>query len=447
MMSMAIPSLVLKLAFLQLTKTGVALGGGSTNKNDDSRVTIRLNEISATFQSCRLVNLSSQHATFVSVSNVSSALALVGLRGRRSDDGPLSNVQGDIIPLTCSAVLLGGHSSANFTLTNDELGVEAKLQVRLSPSPLVQGLEMSLWVSSAASSDITVTHHTLALGAIALNSNTAAAKKRAGVQTLYWPKASGVRIQDAARADIYGDGNLGNLSLWYAGHASMPVVTMEKSGTAVLSVQARDQTLADLRIEHLPSVNGDGASDLFFTKRVPLAPNSSWNVPVTIIALVDGANASWHDAADIYRAWAHTWMPEPHYATWQRMQSVQNGPHSMAKSGTNCSHLWPSCESIPTLAFRNLTKFQRDGFLGEGALKGTTTYIHRHAHARAHTHLHTPIGILKAARDAQVVVNRKYQVQLECADPTCGCLGRWFGRTDVAFGSTNRIHSLVLRQT
>ena len=150
----------------------------------------------------------------------------------------------------------------------------------------------------------------------------------------------------------------------------MPTVTMENSG-AVLSMQARDKTLGDLRIEHLPSAHPVGASDIRFTKRVPLQSGSSWDVPTVVVALMD-RNASWHDAADVYRDWAHTWMKAPEFPAWQRMQSVVNGPHTMQTAGKNCSKLWPSCESIPTeLGFANLSNFQADGFLGQGPLKGS----------------------------------------------------------------------------
>jgi hypothetical protein len=88
------------------------------------------------------------------------------------------------------------------------------------------------------------------------------------------------------------------------------------------------QALGDLRIDHLPSIAGGAAaaSDIRFTKRVPLQSGGSWDVPAVAVALFD-QNATWHDAADVYGdGWARTWMPQPSVPAWQRMQVRQQLP-------------------------------------------------------------------------------------------------------------------------
>ena len=109
----------------------------------------------------------------------------------------------------------------------------------------------------------------------------------------------------------------------------LPGQAWDKCKDIVFKTKRRfSQALGDLRIDHLPSIAGGAAaaSDIRFTKRVPLQSGGSWDVPAVAVALFD-QNATWHDAADVYGdGWARTWMPQPSFPAWQRMQVRQQLP-------------------------------------------------------------------------------------------------------------------------
>eukprot|EP00664_Eupelagonemidae_sp_cell27_P004026 gene4026-4265_t len=304
--------------------------------------------------SCRLLRIvyvgpGGGHGRACAASGAAPSLSppLVELFGPGAGTGGVA--QGAPVPLTCGAAQAVG-GAANCTYAG--AGVEARLRVAADGGGPVR---FSLWVRSNGAA---VTHHAVNVAGLSCEGGGAAPN------TLYWPKASGVRIRDPARADVYGGGrNVGNLSSWYTGHLSMPWAALESDDAALaVTAQSWDPQLRDLRMDHTPSRAAAGASDLRFVKLRPVpaaAAAWAWDAPPVVVDVVEGG---WRAAAELYRGWAAGRLAAPRYAPWQRYALAINGPHSMQaqSAGPGCRTKVPGCEGRASLTFRNISAFQAE---------------------------------------------------------------------------------------
>lgn len=110
----------------------------------------------------------------------------------------------------------------------------------------------------------------------------------------------------------------GEHSSHYIGHGNMQWLDVyddpDRNGACGLYLGAHDKELIACR----PTFRGDGKDSVTVSivKFIGVPPGVSWTSAPFVVAVHEG---DWHRGADLYSAWAHSWMKMPRPPAWLKM--------------------------------------------------------------------------------------------------------------------------------
>ena len=147
---------------------------------------------------------------------------------------------------------------------------------------------------------------------------------------MHFPSIAGIRIGRKSEDDFvvmpagmrggyrFADSSKVRHYAQYIGHGNMQWMDIygdpAKGGKCGIYMGAHDKQLIGCR----PCSVGDGKHGAMMTivKYVGVAPGTRWASDPFVVAVHEG---DWHRGADIYSAWAHSWMKMPRPPRWLKM--------------------------------------------------------------------------------------------------------------------------------
>ena len=155
-------------------------------------------------------------------------------------------------------------------------------------------------------------------------------RSRREVCQVNFPRIAGIRIGGKSDDDFlvmpagmrgghrFADPAKARHQAQYIGHGNMQWMDIyedpAKGGKCGVYMGAHDKQLIGCR----PSSTGDGAHGATMTivKYVGVPPKTRWRSDPFVVGVHEG---DWHRGADIYSAWAHSWMKMPRHPRWLTM--------------------------------------------------------------------------------------------------------------------------------